>query len=262
MKKTKITFQAHKNTSEEMQPTGFHYSFVSAPASGRAQCHTWIKCRDFLQDAVRNKLTGRNDSIYSFTYDPSKDPAIDLTRMRMLVKRLPAPRSAKEENEFEEMMKAGLKLVNHFENYAKLKPKSFLMRVENDDAKNKQVYVFCGPGAWVKSPVMITLYTFLIRLGYFKLEFTDEKSLDEALEKLANGPNQSNDTRYLKVVKPHLYKVLDHLDLHSFKQGKEIMYADTAINNFHHHSGVVSLCQFRTPNKELNEKFKEIVGKK
>ena len=66
--------------AEEYQVTGFHYAFMSTDGK---MCHHWIKCRDFLQDALRNQLTGRSDAIYSFAYKPGKDPEVDTKTTRM-----------------------------------------------------------------------------------------------------------------------------------------------------------------------------------
>lgn len=259
IKEAEVNFRPHQSTAEEYQPTGFHYAMVSSPKEGRKQCHTWIKCRDFLQDALRNALTGRADQIYSFKYDPKVDPKVDFRRTRVVVKRIPHPDNDAKRQEFTEMMKSGLDLVNHFEDYAGWTPKSKLYRVKGDDKQYS--FLFLGPGEWTQSAVGISMYTLLIRLGFFKISFKGEEDLKKKFEEIMSK-HSSNDIGYLRTTYKHFYKVLDNYDLVKFQQDgkKKILFEDDNINGFHHHSGIVSLCQFRTPNRELNEKFKKILG--
>lgn len=254
-----VNFRPHTHTSEEYQPTGFHFSLVSSPKEGRKQCHTWIKCRDFLQDATRNALTGRKDSIYGFSYDPEKDPEIDFRRTRIVVKKQPHPRDDKGRENFLQMMKSALDIVNHFESYAKWKPKTKLYKVKND--KEQFSFLFLGPGDWVSSSVGISMYTFLIRLGYFMITFKNRKELEQKFKEMATNTS-TKDLQYLAIVHRYLYKIIDNYDLLKYKQGdKKILFGEHNIHDFHSRSGIVSVCQCNTPNSEINKKFKEILGK-
>lgn len=237
----KVVTYPNRGYAEEYQVTGFHYAFLSSPTDGNRMCHWWVKCRDFLQDALRNQLTGRNDQIYSFAYRPKEDPPVDTARTRMLVKRVPKPTSDAQVKEFKEMMKSGLALVNYYENKYNLTPKSKLVAVEQAD----NPVLFVGPGVWSKGPVMIGLYTFLIRLGYWKHTFTEKEGPEKVYQKImANtGSKVTNDVRYLKTVHPFIDKMLKHRDLHLFKQkgSDTIRFANTEMGSFHHHSGPISL---------------------
>ena len=260
-KKIEVKPYPVKGYSEEYQVTGFHYAFMSAD---NKMCHHWVKCRDFLQDALRNQLTGRSDAIWGFTWVPGKDPAIETARTLMLVKRVPDPKDDKARKEFDDMMKAGLKLINHYEKAHKITPKSKLIKVSMG---SQYPYLFTGPGVWSQGPVMIAIYTFLIRIGYFKPKFKDEKSLVAEYEKIIARQQATNDTRYLKTVYKNLHKALEHRAEHLFKpagwkKGDKILFHDSNMSGFHHHSGIVSLSQFNTPVKPLNDKFRKIFGGK
>jgi hypothetical protein len=250
-----------KGYAEEYQVTGFHYAFMSPD---NKMCHHWVKCRDFLQDALRNQLTGRKDSIWGFTWVPGKDPEIETSRTLMLVKRMPDPdpKDDKSKKDFDEMMKSALKLVNHYEKKHKLTPRSKIVKVK---MAGQYPYLFTGPGVWSQGPVMIAIYTFLIRIGHFKPTFKDEKSLQEAYDKIVKGQKQTNDTRYLKIVRKNLHKAIEHRDKHLFKpenwkKGDKVLFHDSQMGGFHHRSGIVSLSQFNTPIKELNDEFRKIFG--
>lgn len=244
-----------KHYSEEYQITGFHYAFMSTDGK---MCHHWIKCRDFLQDALRNQLTGRSDHIYSFNYVPGTDPPVDTKTTRMLVTR----KGKSDKTEFDEMAKAALNLVNYYEREHKLTPRSKLIEARGNTGSD-YVYLFQGPGEWSQGAVMIALYTFLIRIGFFRPKFEDEASLMKEYERIIKDPSGSNDTKYLKTVYKNLHLALEHRDKHLFKKpghkkGDKVLFHDSPMNGFHHHSGIVSLSMFNTPEKALNDEFRKI----
>ncbi len=237
----KIKFYQTKSLSEEYQPTGMYFAFLSVE---NEMCHTWIKCRDFLQDAVRNQLTGKDDKIYGFCYLPKTDPKIDLKKTRLLIKGVK-----------DEVIKYSLQLVNHYEKAAGLIPRSKI--VKTDD-----MYIFIGPGEWSQSSVLISLYTLLIRLGYRKIEFKNEEELVKAYEALISSKDASvNDIRYLKSVFKHMHTVLENRKLLMFKQKDKILFGDTIIGSFHSCSGIVALCSNTFADKELASKFEKILIK-
>jgi len=252
-----------KHYSEEYQVTGFHYAFMSIDGK---MCHHWIKCRDFLQDALRNQLTGRSDQIYSFHYQPGTDPKVDTKVTRMLVKRIPAAANDKAAKDFEEMMKSALALVNYYEKAHKITPRSNLIRAKNKGA-DQYAYLFQGPGVWSQGAVMIAIYTFLIRLGHFKPTFKDEESLLKEYDRIMRDKGSANDTKYLKTVYKNLHLALEHYGKHLFKKpghtkGDKVLFHDSPMSGFHHHSGIVSLSQFNTPVKTLNDEFRKIFAAK
>ena len=88
MPKTKVEWwKANGGLAEIYQSTHLQFAFLSAPKDGSKQCCAWSKCRDFLHDALRTKITGVKSSIYGFVYDVKTHPPIDLRRTRMLVKK-------------------------------------------------------------------------------------------------------------------------------------------------------------------------------
>jgi len=75
--------------------------------------------------------------------------------------------------------------------------------------------------------------------------------------------SNSNDTRYLKTVHKNLHPALEHRGKHLFKgpdwkTGDKVLFHNSEMSSFHHHSGIVSLSQFNTPEKGLNETFRKI----
>jgi len=258
-KAAEFTLYPSKSYSEEYQVTGFHYAFMSADGK---MCHHWIKCRDFLQDALRNQLTGRKDQIYGFNYNPDTDPKCDTQTTRMLVKRIPAPTNDAGKAEFDEMVKSALGLVNYYEKAHKITPRSTVVRATHPGT-DQYVYLFQGSGEWSQGAVMIAIYTFLIRIGFFKPKFKDEEGLVKEYKRIMTDKSASNDTRYLKTVYKNLHPALKHRAKHMFKKpghkkGDKVLFHDSPMSSFHHHSGIVSLSQFNTPEKGLNDEFRKI----
>lgn len=258
-KNVEYTAYPSKSYAEEYQVTGFHYAFMSTDGK---MCHHWIKCRDFLQDALRNQLTGRNDAIYSFNYQPAKDPKVDTKTTRMLVKRVPNPSGAAGQKEFDEMVKSALGLVNYYEKVHKITPRSKVIKAKPKNGTD-YVYLFQGSGEWSQGAVMIAIYTFLIRIGFFKPKFKDEASLVKEYQRIMKDKSASNDTRYLKTVYKNLHPALKHRAKHMFKKpghkkGDKVLFHDSVMGSFHHHSGIVSLSMFNTPEKGLNDEFRKI----
>ena len=254
-----ISLYPSKSYSEEYQVTGFHYALLSPDMK---MCHHWIKCRDFLQDALRNQLTGRKDQIYGFNYNPASDPPCDVDVTRIAVKRIPTPNTDALKKDFDEMMLSALGLLNYYEKKHDLGGLSVMVKAKHS-GNDQYIYYFQGPGIWSQGAVMIAMYTFLIRIGHFKPQFTDEKSLRAAYESIISHSSKSNDTRYLKTVYKNLDLALEHREKHLFikpgaKKGDKVLFHDSPMSSFHHHSGIVSLSQFNTPEKGLNDEFRKI----
>lgn len=235
--------------SEIYQQTGMKFAFLSAPKDGNKQCHKFVLCRDFLNDAVKYTITKKEVAVYGFKYNKD-NPPVDLTKMRMLVTK------TSEDKELPAKMLTSLKLLHIFETRMGL-VKSSLFKVKGD----QPVWLFVGSGTWVKSPFLVSLYTFLIRLGD-KLAFLEDVTSENVMEKLKviKEKCEDNDAGYLN-------SFLDKIDmiLAGYKslllgtsRFDKIYSAELPIVSFHNGSGIKSLCDASTPSKELNDKVKEL----
>ena len=254
-------FKAPKSLSEIYQQTGMLFAFVSPPGKGLKVCHEWVKCRDFLHDAVRSQITGTSCAIYGFTFDPKKNPQIDLKKMRMLVSK----DGLKEEDiaGFRRKMQAGLTLVNHFEKHAKV-ALSKLEEIDPKGSNKKSVYLFTGPQMWMISPFLISMYTFLIRLGDKEITFESAEELKEKLKGLHSafkeGKLSDNDANYLghSWDKLHMF-IKNRTMLFPKKDGiHDIFHGGYNINSFHNYGGIWSLASCQTPDKSLNDRVREL----
>jgi hypothetical protein len=250
--------------SEIYQKTGMVFSFVSSAAEGLKQCHTWVKCRDFLHDAVRVQITDKQCSIYGFRFSKGVNPPIDLAKMRMLVSKNALKDSKEDLITFNLQIKSGLKIIRCFEKVAGVKP-SVLKTINTDGSSYKAIYMFIGDGMWMKSPFMVSLYTFLIRLGDKMLIFETEEELFESLKALAKtsvpgGNGTDNDLTYLPDCYKHLFTIArKHKELFPVdKNGMHDIYTkDIEIGSFHNNSGILSLSRKQTCDKVFNQTLQE-----
>jgi hypothetical protein len=254
-------FKAPKSLSEIYQQTGMLFAFISSPGKGSKVCHEWVKCRDFLHDAMRSQITNTSCAIYGFTFNPTTNPIIDLKKTRMLISK----DGLKEEGVagFKKKMQSGLVLVNHFERYAKVSL-SKLEEVDPEGSNKKLVYMFTGPQMWMTSPFLISMYTFLIRLGDKEFEFETVVELQERFkdlhEKYKTGNLLDNDANYIGKSwdKLHLF-IKNRTKLFPKKNGvHDIFHGKYNINSFHNGGGIWSLSSAITPDNALNERVKEL----
>jgi hypothetical protein len=247
-------FKNSSNLSEIYQWTGFKFAFFSNEEKPR-QCHVWVKCRDFLHDAVRGFLMEKQFPIYGFLYDKKSMPPIDVKKMRMLVQP-----SVKGEEALAQMESA-LRIINTFERAAKKKPLTKLFKVNDTD----NVFAFVGSKPWIDSPFTISLFTFLIRLGFRKLQFANKEELMTALERTSNEERKrgDNDISYLKTTLPYLFAILPrHKDLKFQRDDGTFLMGDQNIDVFHNYGGIVSLCSGQIHDSKIREVYKEIVDPK
>jgi len=237
------------------------FAFLSSPENGSKVCHEWVKCRDFLHDAVRAQVTGTPCAIYGFTFNPETNPNVDLKKMRILISK----DGLKEDSVagFGKKIQAGLALVNHFEKYAKVSL-SKLEEVDSKGSNKKVVYLFTGPKMWMTSPFLISMYTFLIRLGDKEITFENADDLKEKLKGLnalfKEGKLPDNDANYVGSSwdKLHLF-VKNRTKLFPKKDGvHDVFHGPYNINSFHNYGGIWSLATCQTPDKTLNDRVKEL----
>jgi hypothetical protein len=259
-----------KNTGslcEIYQPTGILFAFVSPKEDGSKQCHPWVKCRDFLHDALRNQISRKTDSIYGFNYAVGTNPPLDLRKMRMLFKRTPPKKEDNESKRTEEIVNSALTIIQFMEDQAGIKPFTKLYTV----AKQKDIYLFEGEPDWMESTFMISLFTFLIRLGAKNIEFKTKEEFDAKLNDLVKKGEAGigdHDTSYLKIVYPFLYKIILNRKALSYvrEDGTHFMNKQS-ITIFHNYTGIVTLCgeaggKSRTGVPEMTELAKCIIEPK
>ena len=274
MEKTELRVKLYEDSSsldEIYQKTGIMFAFVSSIEDGLEMCHQWVKCKDFLADAVRTQLTGNKFNIYGFHFSIDKNPPVDLNVTRIAV----STEILDDLVGFEQKMISALKLINHFEDYMGV-PLSRLDKVDITGSSKKAIYLFTGPQEWIKSPFLISMYSFLIRLGDKNFNFSTIEELKKQFEILVNEnsdtltgayiPIEDNDTNYLATIGAHIHNVLNNRNKLFNINGKNtfhpIYFENLSENQFHNNMGILSLLNTTTSNEGLNTLVKEIILQK
>jgi hypothetical protein len=258
----KVTwFKSTNNLAEIYQSVNMKFAFAKKSEGIFIQCHKWIKCRDFLHDAVRTALTGKKSSIFGFTFEKGINPELDLENMTMLV----SQKGLEKEDELLPNLNRALKIINHYESIAG-QPFSKLTKVEPDKISDyKHVWIIQGPKMWMTAPYLISMFTFLLRLGCKNVEFTDSASLEKALEKVSKEEKKDNDINYLKTIWNKLEVIIvKHSTLIEEKGNgySNLYFQDANIQSFHNNSGIVSVCNANTWSHKFNEKIKNVLKEK
>jgi hypothetical protein len=252
-----IPYEKKNDLSEIYQKTGIQFAFVSAPEEKASkQCHAWILCRDFLNDAAWLSLLKKSDQIYGFKYDAGSDPPIDHSKMRILV-RASGGAAMSKETMFDFINRA-VSVVRYFEQYAGVGKSLQTRAMEVGNIAG--TYAFLGPKMWMSSPFMISLYTLLIRVCVRKFEFTNKEELLKAFEIIGRGSAEhgDNDVSYLRQTYHYLHAVIDIRKQIKFKKAnKAILMSGASINTFHNRSGVVSLVNGNVPDADVKKAFQE-----
>lgn len=253
--------------NEIYQTNKIQFAFLASPTEGSKQCHPWVLCRDFLHDAVKATLTETTQSIYGFIFNGTKNPPVDVKKMRMLIRHTEVKeRDAKKTTEYEkDRIHRALALIHRFEKVGKLS-KTKIERIQ----KTKDgipVWLLVGSKKWVRSPFMLSMYTYLIRLGTDPNLMWDEgKPLTEILSDTAskNKSGGGNDMRYLQTHHDKLEKIMAaHKELFYPANDLDPSYSDVDVmQTFHDRSGILNLCKFQSTRKGLEENVRKILAKK
>ncbi len=260
-KKKQVKWFPPKNRLNEIyQQTGMHFAFVSSPKDGDQVCHDWVKCRDYMPDAVRTQLTGERSQIYGFTYEKGVNPPIDLRKMRMLVSK-EGLKTDEQKQDFLEMMQASLRLVNYYEKLAGVSLSRMYQVDPEGQTRYNTIIMFVGPIMWMQSPFLVSMYSFLLRLGHKKIVFKNGPDLRKKLEDLSKATNRDNDQNYLKGSWDKMHLVIKKRStLFPKKKGvHDIFWKNIHIDNFHNRTGLVALVKGNTPDNELNKRVKEVL---
>jgi len=256
MTKTKVEIESfpEKSLSEIYQDVDLKFAFVSRPKDGYKQCHGFVKCRDFLQDAVCAEFNGSEAAIYGFHYKAGVNPPMSLNKMRMLVKKVPSD----SDEIFEEQMSVAEKLLRHYEDMAGWSSKTMTYGVK----RRTNLRLFVSPKEWVKASHMISLYSLLIRLGAYGISFNNDEELQNEYSRLIKelaGKGKYErypiDIKYLLQIKPeNINLIIQNTDKLIFEKGAE-NYPKVDIYTMHNRSGVVSLCDSSHFSKKLVDIF-------
>lgn len=209
---------------------GPEYCFISPRWR---QCHDFVFCKDFLQDAVMAHLHGERASIFGFSYDPRWNAPLCAESTRIAVANASDPKFLASAN-------ASLEFVNHYAARLKLK-RTVLRTVANVPSRYSRggVVVFDGSPMWMNAPPMLSMFALLLRVG-----MTHQSGEDPAAttRKVLEGRQyQTNDMTQLRMAQAGIEKItkLGYRKFF-FIDPKKNFPKGTPISTMHGLSGIVA----------------------
>jgi len=132
--------------------------FAYADAKGKQVC-PMVFCKDYLQDAVYGQINKKDCCVYGFSYKYSSDLQPTTDKIRLLMTNSSATDFASDMANTEDF-------IHQIEDHLGMTKTSFSL-CEDPPKKYLRcgVYYVEGSNRWLNSPVMISLYTLLLRLG-------------------------------------------------------------------------------------------------
>lgn len=226
----------------QIYSSGLEFAYANEQGE---QCHPFAYCKDFLQDAVWATLNKAKASIHLFTYEYNVNPPLDLKNVRMAVRLKGSKRVT-----FEEKCRKSLKFMNEVEKVQGFAPT--VLQFGGKHTSGNSVFVFISDAAWQHSPVMLSLYTLLLRVGMTYEEGPWREHFENAKSYLGE-----NDKSYTTSAKKALDKIIGKSPGEVFAKKFEDNYpADCNLTGMHHNSGIVSFA-----NENINDTVKNKWGK-
>lgn len=173
---TDVQWHPKTNKLDQVPKEGLEYAFVS---KNNQQVHQLVWCKDFLQDAVFAQINNRRIEIYGFEFNPRRSPKIDLKKTRIMITNF------KDKDFQEKLFTQCLPLLHHVEKRLKM-PKTKASKCTGTPPVygRSGVWMLEASRRWQKAPPMISLYSFLIRLGFVHCP---KNTLEDTLDRIGTG---------------------------------------------------------------------------
>lgn len=212
-----------KSYCELYQDSDIKFSFVVPEGEGiMRQTHSFTKCRDFLNDALVSSQFGCvSPRIYGFEYRGDEYP-IDFSKARL----------ALSGSNFDRLSD-NIVLLNKFEE------ENSLTQTDIYAFEDSEYLYVEGDSGWVRSTVMISLYTHILRCLY---TYTSEESTFSKFMRSLIGL-EGNAANYQKKINYIDFELLIAKSKEIFPEGSFPFPEEEGIQNIqtlHNHTGIVS----------------------
>lgn len=228
--KKKINWYPENPVLQQALSAGLEYAFVSKNSK---QCCPFVLCKDFLQDAVYNQIYRTKRKIWGFCYNPKIHDPIDTEKIRLVL-------ANSQDCDFREKIPQVLNFINQVEDHLKIS-KTRVRECSKPALKYRRggVFYFEGSKRWLSSPVMLSLYTLLLRIGFVH---KNGESFEKTMEKVSSGdvfPYQEEDGCKLHDALAGIKKILSVGDRKIFHSEIKKNYPRVRISILHNDMGIV-----------------------
>ena len=236
--KKKILWFSETQHLSQALGSGLEYAFVS---DDYKQCCPFVLCKDFLHDAVYNRIHATKKSIYGY-HCSSKEghPPIDLEKMRVVL-------ANSSDRKMREKIPNCLEFMHQVEKHLKM---SLTVARECASPHPKYsgggIWLFESTKRWLSSPPMVSLYTLLIRVGFSHPIGADFQSTIDKIIHYSLKPYQYEDRGRLVGGKEGLNYILEHGDRKIFYSDIKKNYPRVKINFLHNDMGIMGFSRGST----------------
>ena len=241
MEKIKIKWlNSPISAASQIYDSGLEYCLINKE---HEQCHPFVFCKDFMQDAIHGYLNNKKASIYGFNYNPDKMPKLSFDKTRLII-------ANSGDKKFSERVLGIVDLLNQFEDKLKLKSTTLqsVLNPLKKYTKNGMFYLD-GSSQWLNSPVMISLYSLMIRIGCSHKIGTDFMTTIKGVISGAIPQYQSNDKIQLSQSMVGIEKLLESgYRKFFFIETLKNYPSKVDISTMHNGAGIVSWSRGNTKN--------------
>jgi len=239
--RTFISNTQSMDLSEIYQDVDAHFAFCKEKEVDNrnriVQQHPWVKCRDFLNDALVYSVERTySPEIYGFEYDGRNNP-INLDNIEMLIR-------IGNDSMKSRSLRQAIKVLNKFEKENGFIP-TVMKQVARDmyDGKTYKYFHVKGDKLWLTNTIYLSLFTHFIRSVYTEPKIQSIFQLvDKYMEydgKVYEYTRAINRFGYNKLVK--MFANAKDLCLHSTPCGADVdEVQDYTLTTFHDNLGFVA----------------------
>lgn len=250
--------QKKTSLSQTHSDTGLEFCFLS---SKNEQVHQFATCKDFLHDAVFGHITKKPINVWNFKYNAGSDLPLSTRKMRMLI--TTCKETTGKSNLIGPRLEGMLDFMHQLEDVLKIKTKTAAYVCEDPPANYKTgVWLLESNARWLRTPVMVSLYSLMVRVGLGHKAGVPYNDTLQAIIKNSLNPYESKD-------KSQLQSSIKGIEL-ILKSGDKVVFPGTLKDNFpdglgaqemHNYCGIVAFSSGnldkRLPyNKELAKEMK------
>lgn len=232
-------FSRKKGGLNQIYSKGIEFALVS---KNKEQCHPFIICKDWLQDAIWANLWGKTAAIYGFEHNPSLDPKVDFDNTNIVILN-------KQDTKLGEKIPLILDFLNQFNDKLGMSKTEAFVVNNVEEISYPEAYLLVGDKNWEIAPPMISLYSLLIRAGACHVL---GQTWIQTLESIINGSvkaYQSHDQSYLSQSIIKIKRIMEiGYEIIFYKDIKQNYPEDINMSALHNSSGIVSLARGITNN--------------
>lgn len=259
-----IKYKDRMDLNEIYQNTQIQFAFVTESKAGVYKQETpFVLCRDFLHDALRAYATNGACHVYGFVFRSTYNN-LDLKRTLMVVK------LNQQGEHMSDYIDNVLHLLHLFEKRMKIK------KTVACATQDPNIFLLKSSKSWQASSQFISLYTFLIRISATKndkvrQDIGSANTFGTLMKQWRNNNYRTDsggkDVSYLHPLGKYLQTIISNRSKLGLTFDKSIKNDKRPIHDYHHHSGIMTLCNKtlagNTPSaKRKHEKLKELYMRK